>query len=41
MAKDASDAIKKEKSVPADDVWLDDDWKVKPLQDSNGMGFNK
>ena len=27
MAKNANDAIKKDKTSPVDDVWVDDEWK--------------
>ena len=39
MAKNAKDALKKEKDVRADEVWLDEDWKRENL--SKVIGFKK
>lgn len=40
MAKDAKDAIKKEKSCPANDVWMDEDWKRDKIEKIE-LGFKK
>jgi hypothetical protein len=37
-AHSAAEAIRKEKSIPVDDVWIDDEWKKGHLADA--MGFN-
>jgi len=40
MAENAAQACKLEKNHPADDVWLDDDWKKsQPNAGANVMGF--
>lgn len=39
MAKDAKEALKKEKDIRADEVWLDEDWKREHL--SKVIGFKK
>lgn len=41
MAKSASDAIKKEKQFPVDDVWIDDDWKKTQEFPKPPVGFSK
>ncbi len=42
MAKDAKDAIRVEKSLPVDDVWVDDDWKKNNAVVENKVnGFKK
>jgi hypothetical protein len=41
MAKSAQDALKKEKKVLPDDVWVDEDWKKEnPNQLESIIGFN-
>lgn len=37
MATSATQAIKKDKITPADEVWLDDEWKNKNLADAIGF----
>ena len=45
MAKSASDALKKEKLLEADDIWMDDDWRRRELEKLEKpkpkMGFKK
>lgn len=36
IANSAQDAIKKERQAPAEDVWVDDEWKA---QEGNEIGF--
>jgi hypothetical protein len=38
-AKSASDAIRKDKQTPVDDVWVDDDWKKQQNALENAIGF--
>ncbi len=38
-AKDARQAIKKEKDVSVDDVWIDDDWKKQQDLKTQPIGF--
>ena len=41
-AKSAKEAIKKEKTCPVDDVWIDDDWrKAQNVETEGKLGFNK
>ena len=37
MATSASQAIKKDKSTPVDDCWVDDSWKDKHLASAIGL----
>jgi len=39
MAKDAKDAIKKEKNEPVKDVWIDEEWKKDKIIKSDKLGF--
>lgn len=40
MAKSASQAIRKDKTTPVDDVWVDDDWKKKSAERlESAIGF--
>lgn len=40
MAVSASDAIKKDRLTPPDDVWIDDEWKKNNLLDKDlTIGF--
>lgn len=40
-ASSASDAIKKDRSTPVDDVWIDDEWKKNQAnQLSDAVGFS-
>lgn len=41
MAKDAKDAIKKEKEQPVNDVWMDEDWKRDKINQEPELGFKK
>ena len=36
LANSPQDAIKKERLAPAEDIWVDDDWKSK---EGNEIGF--
>lgn len=38
-ANSASQAIRKEKSTPVDDVWIDDDWKKNSNTPKDAIGF--
>ena len=38
LAKSASDAIRKDKTTPVDDVWVDDDFK-KSSTGASAIGF--
>ena len=38
-AKSASDAIRKDKQTPVDDVWVDDDWKKQQNALESAIGF--
>lgn len=40
FAKDAEEAIKKEKGQPVEDVWIDEDFKKGQGKLSNAIGFN-
>lgn len=41
MAKSAHEALKKERKVRPDDVWIDEDWKKdNPNQLVSAIGFN-
>lgn len=41
-AKSASDAIKKERKMPVDEVWVDDDWKKENATKlGDALGFIK
>jgi hypothetical protein len=41
MAKSAHEALKKERKVRPDDVWVDEDWKKEnPNQLESAIGFN-
>ena len=41
-AKSAKEAIKKDKTHPVDDVWVDDDWrKAQNVETEGKLGFNK
>lgn len=42
-AKSAKDAIKKEKGINPDDVWVDEDWRLENIKKNNEkeVGFNK
>ncbi len=35
MATSAREALKKDKTAPVDDVWIDDKW----IEENKGMGF--
>lgn len=42
MASSAHDALKKERKIRPDDVWIDDDWKKRqedPRQLESAIGF--
>ena len=40
MASSAAEAIKKEKALPADDVWIDEQWKQQnPVITQKPIGF--
>lgn len=39
MADSALDAIKKDKDLPVDDVWIDADWQKENMS-KTGIGFN-
>jgi hypothetical protein len=40
MASSAIEAIRKEKKIPVDDVWVDDDWKKGNSEKlANAIGF--
>lgn len=42
MADSAAHALKKEKRIRADEVWLDDDWKkLHAESEMEKIGFNK
>ena len=42
MAEDASHAIKLEKKMRPDDIWIDEEWKKQNLTNAiDGIGFNK
>lgn len=41
FAKDAKQAIKKEKQHPVDDVWMDDRWREEFLSKRKEIGFKK
>lgn len=38
-AKSATQAIKKDKQTPVDDVWVDDDWKKQSNTPKDAIGF--
>lgn len=38
VAESAEDAIKKEKKYPVSDVWLDEDWKIEKIKNTD-IGF--
>lgn len=41
MAKDAKEAIKKDKDTPVHDVWVSEDWlKNNSVEDGASIGFN-
>lgn len=41
MANNAKDALKKERSLPADDCWVDEDWqKGNKQQLASAIGFD-
>lgn len=40
MASSAVDAIRKEKNIPVQDAWLDDDFKKNQIQTKDCIGFN-
>lgn len=41
MAKSAHDALKKERKIRPDDVWVDEDWKKEnPNTLQSAIGFN-
>ena len=41
MAKNASEAIRKDKTTPVDDVWVDEDFKKKSMENlASAIGFN-
>jgi len=39
-AKTALDALKAEKKIPVDDVWIDDKWKENASTPKDAIGFN-
>ena len=41
MAKDAATAIKKERSCPVDDVFIDDEWRKQQEFNRPMKGFSK
>ena len=43
MANSAKEAIKKEKEIPVDDVWIDEDFRrnMMPIEIQKEMGFKK
>lgn len=38
-AENALDAIKKDKTHPVDDVWIDDEWKKNSNHSADAIGF--
>ncbi len=40
-AASAKEAIKKDRSHPVEDVWVDDDWKKENMNSDSPIGFNK
>jgi len=38
-ASSASEVLKKEKTVPVDEIWVDDDWKKEHATKLAAMGF--
>ena len=40
MATSAKEALKKDLKTPADDVWVDDDWKKDHLASAIGFSIN-
>lgn len=38
-AKSAHDALRLEKKTPADDVWIDEEWKKNSNAPKDAMGF--
>jgi len=41
MANSASHAIRKDKTTPVSDVWMDEDWKQKNLTQAIGYSHTK
>lgn len=42
MAENAQDALRKEKNIKPDDVWIDEEWKKNNMDiQSKEIGFNK
>ena len=46
FAKDVKDAVRKERKMPVDEVWVDDEWKKQqdykdPNSPDRKMGFSK
>lgn len=41
MASCAQDALKKERSIQADDCWIDEEWRRKNDNEENVVGFRK
>ena len=40
MAKSAKDAIRKDKTLPVDDVWIDSDWQKRQTEQlASAVGF--
>lgn len=41
-AKSAKDALKKEKTCPVDEIWIDEEWKKNNISNTRKpMGFSK